>query len=150
MNNNDVQYYINEEKRTVVAIIKCDINLPNKIFDRVFVNYQGDVKNSPVANGYCCYNDFCINKRFVGIAKCSPNDTFNVEFGKKLALQRAKVKKAKAVEKKYFKIVNAIEHLADLTGEKYNELYRNWVEESEREQKLLQMVSDNINSSKID
>lgn len=36
------------------------------------------------------------NKTIRGIAKCNPEDTFDVEYGKKLAVARAEVKVAKA------------------------------------------------------
>ena len=40
---------------------------------------------------------YAINNIFVGVSKCSSDDDFNLEYGKRLALDRAKAKRGKAV-----------------------------------------------------
>jgi hypothetical protein len=55
------QYFINREKRTVVALVRQSTNFP-------------PLKNRPVSRG---------------IAKCAPGDCFNVYIGKAIALRRA-------------------------------------------------------------
>lgn len=94
----DVQYFVNEEKRIVVA------------------------KISGAANELCC--DLCkkgiegvpvfTQDKFVGKAKCSPDDAFDIEKGKKIAFKRA-----------YYKYVKA----------KHAEINRfaDWVEQRDRE-----------------
>ena len=58
---------------------------------------------------------FFLNDSYVGKAKCSEDDTFDVEFGKKLAYQRAvaklntaKVKTLKRFEKEQVKYFNLL------------------------------------------
>lgn len=50
-----------------------------------------------------------------GIAKCHPNDTFDVEYGKKLAAARCNekiaIKRHKAAEKKYYKLAAQLREL---------------------------------------
>ena len=41
--------------------------------------------------------DITIKDKYVGVAKCAPEDTFDKEYGKKLALMRAKAKRCKDV-----------------------------------------------------
>ena len=41
--------------------------------------------------------NYLISDVFVGIAKCAPEDTFDEEVGKKIALTKAKAKRCKAV-----------------------------------------------------
>ena len=42
---------------------------------------------------------YTIEDTFVGVAKCSPDDTFDLEYGRRLALVRAKSKRGAAINK---------------------------------------------------
>ena len=68
-----------------------------------------------------CYNRSnkdLINGVYVGVARCAPEDTFDEEYGKKLALARAKAKRGKAANNAlYAYISNVMKDLARL--EKY-------------------------------
>lgn len=77
-----VKYFVNEEKKIVVCkFIGCGYAL----------NHDMRLK------GYPCHPDFEIDDVIIGKAKCSEEDTFDVEIGKKIAYKRAY---AKLVEKK--------------------------------------------------
>ena len=139
MNKSNVKYYINEEKRTVVAVIESNIFEVSFLFENAMREFMNVVKNAPIFDPVIDKN-YYIKNRYVGIAKCSPNDIFDVEFGKQLALQRAKIKKTSDIEKKFFKIVDALDKLKYIVEKQYYQLYRNWINESERKYKLLQAV----------
>ena len=76
----DVQYYVSEEKKTVVAKI---------------VGVALDIKCDLCKLGY---HDVptVIQDIFVGKSKCSPDDVFDIEKGKKIAFKRAYAKYARA------------------------------------------------------
>ena len=48
-------------------------------------------------NGQACFEDYWISPVFVGVARCAPEDTFDEEYGKQLALIKAKAKRGKAI-----------------------------------------------------
>lgn len=62
----NVKTYVNEKKKTVVTVIEAYIEIPE--------------------NGSTFF------KKFVGKAKCSPEDKFDVEIGKKISKNRAWIK----------------------------------------------------------
>jgi hypothetical protein len=96
---------VNRDKKTVVAVIECDVGTPLYIFDRMFDKFENKNGNKNLLDVH--FDNFNIknvfvNERYVGVAKCHEHDTFDEEFGKKLALARAKAKKADAMHTKFF------------------------------------------------
>ena len=80
----DVDYYVNKEKKVVVAkMTGCASELA---YDMCRKGYQ------PVSS-------FEIADAFIGKAKCSPDDTFDEEIGKKIAFKRAYKKYVMAKKK---------------------------------------------------
>lgn len=49
---------------------------------------------------------YIIDDVFVGVAHCAPEDKFNLEYGKKLALTRAKAKRGRAINKAVENFIN--------------------------------------------
>lgn len=102
-----VTWYINEETRTVVAKIQCNsfevLDLVDKVIYQLTESQYSCTPNSP--NEVPFYisarggKRFRIKDYYIGKAQCSPSDKFDVEFGKKLALLRAKQKYHFAVQK---------------------------------------------------
>lgn len=84
----DVTFIENEEKRTVVCIMRCKIQKhKHPIYNRVFIeNVFADTH--PWAKEYSS----CIYYTVVGKSKCHDNDNFNVSLGRKIAESRAKEK----------------------------------------------------------
>lgn len=86
-------------------------------------------------------------KKVVGKAKCSPDDSFNVEFGKKLAAYRCNLK---ICEKRLNKARNSRLNAAinvNLAKEKYAEeceFYIDCVDEYNHAVELLKNLEDNI------
>lgn len=77
MRNEDVKYYVNEDKRTVVAVIDgCNWDAYNEV-EKIVENYGVHVSD---------YNKVVYMPRtFKGIAKCHPEDKWDEEVGKKVA-----------------------------------------------------------------
>ena len=136
----NVTYYVNREKKTVVAVIRCDYETPLYIFDRVTDKLN---KTDVISIGFENFNikNALINERYVGVARCHESDTFDEEFGKKLALARAKAKKAYAVNASFFEFVEQLDKLNYLIGKKSDELYHRWINSQEEITELLQSIT---------
>ncbi len=84
---NDVEYFVFKNKGVVVCKLH---NCKSLALDRI----------SKYANVLCPVMDihkYFINDVFTGVAKCSPDDSFDLEYGKKLALTKAKASRGKAI-----------------------------------------------------
>ena len=80
----DVDYYVNKEKKVVVAkMTGCSNGLACDMCRK----------------GYPSIPAFEIANAFIGKAKCSPDDTFDEETGKKIAFKRAYKKYVMAKKK---------------------------------------------------
>ena len=98
--NYNVEYYIDETKKVVV----CKLT-----------GCEGSLNYNMCQIGYPYHPDFLLNNSYVGKAKCSEDDTFDAEFGKRLAYQRAvvklntaKIKTLKRFEKEQVKYFNQL------------------------------------------
>lgn len=87
----NVAYYINEEDGVVAARIISDnsdaLKVVRSIFDKA---YRADETNFPLefALRNLTYAN-TLQDEYIGIARCSPEDRFDAEYGKRLALSRA-------------------------------------------------------------
>ena len=81
----DVKYFVNEEKRTVVAVLEGTECL---FTDFIYEN-DGPL---PYRDYYELDDRYSLPNRFVGIAKCSVNDEWNEQLGKLIAFDRLKEK----------------------------------------------------------
>lgn len=139
----NVTYYVNREKKTVVAVIKCEPSTPILILDKVFDKLENANGNHNLMemhfDNYYMSKAF-INERYVGIAKCHDSDIFDEEFGKKLALARAKAKKADAVYRNFFKFIKQIYELNYMAAKKFNELYHRWIDSEAEVRDLLKSI----------
>ena len=77
MRNVIERYFVDEEKKVVVC--KLEMCAEELICDMCHKNWPGDV-------------NLLINDTYTGKAKCSSDDTFDVELGKKIAFKRAVAK----------------------------------------------------------
>lgn len=81
----DVKYFVNEEKRTVVAVLEGT--------ERLFVDFMYENNGPLPCRDYYELDDcYSLPNRFVGIAKCSVNDEWNEQLGKLIAFDRLKEK----------------------------------------------------------
>ena len=102
----DLVWTIDEENKIVVCSLHhCEDIATSRIFKR-FHNLD-------------IYFDkrYRMKSSYVGVAKCNPQDDFNVEFGKDLSLYRAKVKRNKAANRAIQKYIRntarTLKQLAD-------------------------------------
>lgn len=124
---NNVVFHIDKENKVVVAVLKSD---PNELFEMTS-NMIDKFNKTHKKCGIDCdmsWNFPDLNCEYVGIARCSENDEFNEEFGKKLALARAKIKKAYAIQKNFFEITNWLDDFYIYMSSRDEKLYRNWIE----------------------
>lgn len=93
-----VFYYVNEDKRVVTCVI-----YPDACRLKAFVHRKGE-------NVFWLGHDYFPSQphKYVGVAKCHPDDEFNIEVGKKLAFMRARDKCDKAF---FVDLQNAINFL---------------------------------------
>lgn len=81
----DVKYFVNEEKRTVVAVLEGT--------ECLFVDFMYENNGPLPCRDYYELDDrYSLPNRFVGIAKCSVNDEWNEQLGKLIAFDRLKEK----------------------------------------------------------
>lgn len=85
-NRKNAQYYINEEKRTITCVLQ---NCQNDLYEVInSIDCDCNMRFD------CCfdmnYHELKMKKVYVGVAKCAPDDTWDVEYGKLLAFHRAK------------------------------------------------------------
>ena len=96
----NIRYYIDESKKTVVAVLEnCWNDFYHEFFYpkfwKEFMNicrtYEKSIFAHDLYDGSSDYmpNRIRLKNKYVGIAKCSKDDVFNAEYGKEIA--RAKV-----------------------------------------------------------
>ena len=118
-----IKYYVNEDKRTVVAKMEYDDSIEMK---RDVVKYAtGAITRWMYSQGFCeheyCIKDFFLSliytiadKYFstpvIGKAKCNEEDEFDEEFGKELARTRC-------LEQYYFRLAMCCEDAYNIIDE---------------------------------
>lgn len=115
-----IEYIVNKEKRTVVAMIKFDNNEETfkdaeYIYDDISWSFSHIKKND-----FRCtekykqdYNKMFFPKTMSAKAKCNPEDEWDEEYGKQLARQRL-VEKIKKYRSNSYKIIaDLIEEMRD-------------------------------------
>lgn len=91
-----MRYFVDKENGIVKATIDgCDKDVYKLVLKRM--------KIAHLFNPVVLYDVLKLNKRYVGVAKCAPTDTFNEEIGRIMAARRASVKyeraRLKAIER---------------------------------------------------
>ena len=84
--NNQLEYAVNEDKGTVACYFKSNEPQENIWFD--ILDNMLDTLNSPVDKLYSPHMMFMAIDEYpnkYGLAKCLPEDTFDIEFGKRMA-----------------------------------------------------------------
>lgn len=101
-----IDYRVNEEKRTVACILICNMQLrKHPAFEMHF--YSQWRKRMPKVD---CNGEFTVS----ATAKCSEDDTFDVEVGKRIAESRAKQKAFKIAGRVYVEVFNEVVQAARL------------------------------------
>ena len=93
-NNRDIEYIVFKDKKIVACRLwECEDLATNRIFKYIEM-------------GYAQKSKYKINNIYTGIAKCSEEDNFDIEQGKKIALTKARRERGRAINntiKKYIK-----------------------------------------------
>lgn len=108
-----IRYEIDTEKRTVTAkLTGCKLNVVNALNRK----FGGAI----VAENTKLYKDALMQDEFTGVARCHPDDTFDVDFGRKLAKQRmmlkhhkAKLRALEAVQKDFVRMIAVVVKMED-------------------------------------
>lgn len=98
--NNGIKWFINEEKGIVVCKLTDCRTIPA---DRI-IKYAPHFDLWAGTSRTSCI----IHDEYTGVAKCSPEDTFDIEVGKNIALRRAKAKRAKAINQAIAQQINYV------------------------------------------
>lgn len=108
----NVSYSIDEEKGRVTATIHCGLYADARFIANKLIKYVN------ANNGQCPIRQAALYRpkramltQYSGVAKCHPNDVFDVEFGKRLALARAQAKYHIALRKSLFDFIREIERV---------------------------------------
>ena len=96
----NVRYEIDEINKTIHAILFCDYDEPQIVFRNKIDKYIKGEGECLVGYQVCNDDKYRIDSMYKGVAKCHPDDTFDVEYGKRLALLRAKEKYLRAISTK--------------------------------------------------
>lgn len=85
-NSSDVEFIVKADKGVVVCkLYNCSEIPVRRISKQVGTIFPYSVENYEIDNVY------------IGVAKCSPEDTFDEETGKRIALTKAKRKRGQAI-----------------------------------------------------
>ena len=96
------KYYIDEEKRKVVCVI---LNTKNAVFEYIYKNNFDDY--FPIWN---IMNKLEMPNTFSGVATCKEDETFDVQIGKKIAYNKAKMKFDNSLFKRFQKYIDYIDN----------------------------------------
>jgi hypothetical protein len=110
---NDLIYEVNK----VTGEVKCTVENCKRDFmritEKILSQYPERVSYFyKFIAAYHCENH--INDKYVGVAKCHPEDTFNEAYGKDLARTQAIIKREDAFQKTLYKIYEDIDNLEEV------------------------------------
>ena len=80
----DCKYYVDKDHRKVICVIRNTKYL--------FLDYVEDFNLCLDCEGTILYNQLLMPTRFIGIATCASEDTFDESLGCKIAFNKAKTK----------------------------------------------------------
>lgn len=102
-----IRYFVNKEKRTVACVMyQAESDANNGI--RKYLASNGDFDY-----GWDMFSKMQLPSAITGIAKCSPDDEWNEEFGKQLARERCYNKYEALKLEKYRKIMTVLTSMVD-------------------------------------
>ena len=81
-----IRYTIDSAKRQVACLIYPDVSCPGGLANKISRRLPSK------RNHFIPEIEIWVSEYYVGVAKCHPEDTFDVEIGKKVAMQKARFK----------------------------------------------------------
>ena len=141
----NVIYHIDTESKTVVAKLRCHENDPMTLIgSQLMRQISGDGFGPLELCAYPYYfSRFKIRNEYCGKAKCHSDDEFNIEFGKRLALLRAKQKYLNAIERVLEKSNRWVEEVGFRIDKLYMNHYRKAIDNGTALHNLLESIGDN-------
>lgn len=135
-NSGNVVYYIDYNNKLVLARIKCNEDDPQLVFDSQFFKQCNGKGLGPLQEMDVAVHKYRIRRDYIGKAKCHPDDEFDVELGKRLALLRAKRKYLRAMENKMALIDTWMTEMCDRTHDICRSQYRQWIDNETELEKM--------------
>jgi len=104
--NMNTKYYIDDEKKTIVAKTENTKTFINELWDQGLYGFIGAI------NSFKRCGNICDPKTdFVGKAVCSPKDEYDEEVGKKIAAWKADLKYHKYSANRYGDIISRLQEV---------------------------------------
>lgn len=133
----DCTFYVNEEQRKVVCVIPHTRDL---IFDYI--------EDFPLR--WCIINEKLENEMlmppsFHGVATCHESDTFDVETGKLIAFNKAKIKMNTSFFKRANKLVNYLDNELNTMMYSFNDFGARLSESADKREKAIEERLENDN-----
>jgi nitrogenase subunit NifH len=127
-----IKYFVNEEKKTVVAKFETTYVLTDKgVWEKYIANHICKTISKTKDGIDLCLNDKNIFYKFIedaikqndscyGIAKCADTDTFDVEKGKEIAKKRLLKKYYRTQERALLNIIHAMNSVQQVLFSDYH------------------------------
>ena len=127
-----IKYFVNEEKRTVVAKFENTFVLTdNGVWEKYIANHICKIISKTKSGNDLYLNDKNIYYKFIedaikqndscyGIAKCADTDTFDVEKGKEIAKKRLLKKYYSTQERALLNIIHAMNSVQQVLFKDYH------------------------------
>lgn len=121
MNTNNVEYRVYAEKGIVIAMIRPNSNEALEEFNNKYMAQS----TSGIELGFNWWNStfmhFAMPNKLTAVAKCHPEDTFDEELGKRIALNKLRKKYNTSKNKRLYKMLECLHKAvklldADLEG----------------------------------
>ena len=128
-----IKYFVNKEKKTLVAKFKNTFVLTDKgVWEKYIANHICKTINKTKCGNDLYLNDKNIYYKFIedaikqndsyyGIAKCADTDTFDVEKGKDIAKKRLLKKYYSTQERALLNIIHAMNSVQQVLFKDYSE-----------------------------
>lgn len=135
----ELQFIINEEKKTVVCIAHdCALDLIRDI-QKNFSSKPSRLMDFLMDRTHVV-DDFMLEDTYKGIAKCQDEDVFDVEIGKAIAIKKMRVNYNIAKAKKLSKFVNLYDEVLTVFDAELKDYYIN--NACRAEEKILQYTEN--------
>ena len=127
-----IKYFVNKEKRTVVAKFENTFVLTDKgVWEKYIANHICKTINKTKGGNDLYLNDKNIYYKFIedaikqndsccGIAKCADTDTFDAEKGKEIAKKRLLKKYYSTQERALLNIIHAMNNVQQILFKDYH------------------------------
>lgn len=122
-----VKYFINEEKRTITALLELEES------ERYAI---ADFASEECLCGLAGYGRLKLHRTYAGVATCLPEDTWDEEYGKMIARRKAYGKYLMARAKKVGQITAALDKIWHQVNKKELEFWNKAAEYSTKTDKL--------------